>query len=121
MLEDEIDEQGYVEALVIGWDYDAVLVLLLHSHLAKFTHSNSSSIHIKRIQHKIDVDSDPTVTAVPVELVSAKFRRVGPAKPAKLLLENPRVAHYIFYFFCYGKLIFLFFRLLIEAKMKCFN
>lgn len=28
MLEDEVDKEGNVEAFVIGWDYDAVLVLL---------------------------------------------------------------------------------------------
>lgn len=31
MLEDEVDEEGNIETLVIGWDYDTVLVLLLHS------------------------------------------------------------------------------------------
>lgn len=29
MLEDEVDDEGDVEALVVGWDYDTVLVLLL--------------------------------------------------------------------------------------------
>lgn len=34
MLEDEVDEEGDVEALVVGWDYDTVLVLrLLHSSI----------------------------------------------------------------------------------------
>lgn len=32
MLEDEVDEEGNIETLVIGWDYDTVLVLL-HSQL----------------------------------------------------------------------------------------
>lgn len=34
MLEDEVDEEGDVEALVVGWDQDTVLVLrLLHSSI----------------------------------------------------------------------------------------
>lgn len=28
MLEDEVDEEGNIQTLVIGWDYDTVLVLL---------------------------------------------------------------------------------------------
>ena len=36
MLEDEVDEESDVEALVVGWDYDTVLVLrLLHSSISE--------------------------------------------------------------------------------------
>lgn len=60
MLEDEVDEEGNVEAFVIGWDYDAVLVLL-HSHflIFSFTRSNSSAIYAYGIKmvHKLVKES----------------------------------------------------------------